>query len=114
MNGLMTPFSSTLRDDDDGEAERHGVYEPVVVEGQTPSENSSRWLFCSQKYKKTQIVYFVQIIILFLVIAVSLLNLTLPLYINVDTPNKKVWMFLLAASFGILLPNPKLSKGDGR
>ena len=51
------------------------------------------------------VVFFVQIIIVYVVILTSLVNLTLQ---RGDNSEQKLWIALLSSSLGYLLPNPSI------
>ena len=55
------------------------------------------------KYGKPDVILFTfQILLIFTVVCVSLLNLTL------QWGNQNLWTVILTASFGYIMPNPKL------
>ena len=58
------------------------------------------WKCCGRKVPQTEIVYFSQIIILYLIIIMFIFNLT---YKN---ENKDLWLALLTYCLGCLLPSP--------
>lgn len=60
------------------------------------------WRFCGYGLDKTQVVYFSQIIIIYIIIITCILNLSLK---NGDS---NLWTALLSSSLGYLLPSPKL------
>ncbi|MEK6265328.1 MAG: hypothetical protein N2B06_11260 [Clostridium sp.] len=62
------------------------------------------WNILGYSVPKQEVVYFCQIIILYIVIIVSLINL------SVQNGDKNLWISLLSASIGYLLPNPTLQK----
>lgn len=67
------------------------------------SEGSHKWHFCGQKFPKSEIVFFVQVILVYIVVITSIVNLTL------GSQDNKLWISLLSSSIGYLLPNPKIS-----
>ena len=64
----------------------------------------SRWKVCWQEVPRREVIFFVQVIILYVVICVSLANLTL------GVGNQTLWSSLLAGSLGYLLPSPTIGK----
>jgi hypothetical protein len=66
------------------------------------SRTSSKWDFFGKILPKSEIVFFTQIIIIYIVIIVSIVNLTL------DHTADKLWIALLSSSIGYILPNPKI------
>jgi hypothetical protein len=65
----------------------------------------SHWWIFGQKFPKNEVVFFVQIIIVYVVILTSLVNLTLR---RGDNSDQKLWIALLSSSLGYLLPNPSI------
>jgi hypothetical protein len=66
----------------------------------------SHWWIFGQKFPKNEVVFFVQIIIVYVVILTSLVNLTLQRGDN--SGEQKLWIALLSSSLGYLLPNPSI------
>ena len=61
-----------------------------------------KWNFFGAKVPKNEIVYLCQIILLYIVICISITNLTL------EKGDKNTWLVLLSSCLGYILPNPKL------
>ena len=59
------------------------------------SNRSSRWKFFGQNLPRSEIVFFVQVIMVYIVAIVSVVNLTINRY------NDKLWIALLSSSIGI-------------
>ena len=57
-----------------------------------------------KKMPKSELMFFVQVLLIYIVVLTSIVNLT----INAD--NGKLWTALLSSSLGYLLPNPSLRK----
>ena len=74
--------------------------------GSGPSNNelNGRWHFFSHKFPKSEVVFFVQVIIIYTVVITSIVNLSL------EAENQRLWISLLSSSVGYLLPNPTLKK----
>ncbi len=72
------------------------------VDVESGSRTSSRWDFFGKLIPRSEIVFFTQVIIVYIVIIVSIANLTL------GHPDNKLWIALLSSSLGYLLPNPKI------
>lgn len=66
------------------------------------SNTGSVWRICGHTFPKSEIVFFTQIIILYVVICTSLGNLT------IGTDNNTLWTSLLGTSLGSLMPNPRI------
>ena len=63
---------------------------------------SSKWNCFGYKFPRREVVYFSQIIMIYIVILFCLLNLTL----NVGASN--LWVALLGSCLGYLLPQPSI------
>ncbi len=69
------------------------------------SENSShKWNVLGWHYPKSEIVFFVQIVLIYTVVITSIVNLTL------YKDEGKLWTALLSSSLGYILPNPSLKR----
>ena len=66
--------------------------------------SNSKWTVCWQEVPSREVIFFAQVIILYVVICVSLANLSLGI------GNQTLWASLLAGSLGYLLPSPRLGK----
>lgn len=62
------------------------------------------WTLMGKNVPKAQIVYFGQIIIVYIIIITSIVNLSLQNGIS------ELWISLLSSCLGYILPNPKLKK----
>ena len=60
------------------------------------------WTVFGQNIPKAEIVFFTQVIILYVVIGVSLFNL------STGKADSNLWTALLSSSLGYMLPNPSL------
>lgn len=66
-----------------------------------PSTASDSWVFLGTKLPKSEIVFFSQIIILYIVIITCIVNLSIG-------NESEMWLILLSTSLGAILPNPDL------
>lgn len=68
------------------------------------SENSSRdvWGVFGYSVPKMEVVFFSQIVVLYLVIITCLINL------SIGASSSELWVSLLSACIGYLLPNPSI------
>ena len=66
--------------------------------------SSNRWTVCWQEVPSREVIFFTQVIILYVVICISLSNLSLGI------GNQTLWSSLLAESLGYLLPSPTIGK----
>ena len=71
------------------------------------SRASGNWCFLGESVPRSEIVFFVQIIIVYSVIITSLFNLSQ----GVEPQN--LWIALLSSSLGYVLPNPNLRTNNG-
>jgi hypothetical protein len=73
--------------------------------GVAPARSSSQtWNMFGYAVPKQEVVFFSQVIILYIVILIGLVNIIL------DKGDKNLWLSLLSGSIGYLLPNPSLKK----
>ncbi len=66
------------------------------------NESGDRWTFMGSNIPKSEIVYFCQIIIVYIIAIAAVVNLSMG---NALT---EVWISLLSSCIGYILPNPKL------
>ena len=75
------------------------------VDVDVPSETSSKpWTFAGKDIPSSEIVFFSQIIVVYMVIITCIVNLSLH-----NEPNN-LWIALLSSCLGYILPNPAISK----
>ena len=74
----------------------------LVMEVSSQHSHSSQWKVFGHVFPRAEIVYFSQIILIYIVVLTSLANLSLGR--DPDT----LWTSLLATSVGILLPQPHI------
>jgi hypothetical protein len=85
----------------------HGnVMDPVGI-ADSGSSSTHRWPVCGSRLPKDEIVFACQIIVIYVVIALSLVNLTL--YRN-EADSKQLWTALLSSCLGYILPNPSIKR----
>lgn len=72
------------------------------------ASSSSNWNFFGRSFPKNEIVFFCQVIILYIVIITCIVNLT----IKHNDSDGKLWIALLSSSLGYLLPNPSIRRQD--
>lgn len=70
----------------------------------TPVSDREIWNILGYSIPRQEVVFFSQIIILYIVIITSLINLSL------QNGSQNLWISFLSASIGYLLPNPSLKK----
>lgn len=74
----------------------------VVYDGDNQERGS--WIFCDQRFPRSEIVFIVQTVLIFLLVAVSITCLALSQTCEETT----VWVAILSSSVGYMLPAPKL------
>ena len=77
-----------------------------MEEGEQTSTTSlqSRWCFMGQNVPKAEIVYFCQMIIVFIIVIASVINL------STQEKHIELWVSLLSGCTGYILPNPQIYK----
>ena len=68
------------------------------------TQSEHQWHFCGQGVPKSEIVFFCQTLIVYIVILTSIYNLT------TQKGDSNLWTALLSSSLGYLLPNPTIKK----
>lgn len=69
------------------------------------SNTSSRqWIFCGDKIPKDEIVFFAQVVAIYIVLIASVFSLVS------DRGEVHIWTGLLGSCIGYLLPNPTLKR----
>jgi hypothetical protein len=71
---------------------------------ETEDTHSDKWHLLGTRVPKTEIVYFCQMIIVYIIIIASVVNL------SIQNGSSELWISLLSSCIGYALPNPKLKK----
>jgi len=66
------------------------------------STHSERWQLMGSKLPKSEIVYFCQMIMVYVIIVTSIVNLSL------QNGKNELWITLLSSAIGYALPSPTL------
>jgi len=74
--------------------------------GNSDGSGSTEWRLCHQNYKRSQIVYMLQVTLVYIIVIASIVNLA------VGSQHQSIWIALLGASTGVLLPSPTLKRDD--
>lgn len=84
--------------DPTGRSENH------LIEQDKHSNNSngSKWHLFGRHVPRSEIVFFFQVILVYIVVIVSIVNL------SIGRSNDKLWIALLSSSLGYILPCPNL------
>ena len=64
----------------------------------------TNWFVFGLHITKTEVVYFTQVVILYIIIIAALINISL------SNDGNQIWIGLLGSCIGYLLPNPNLIK----
>lgn len=64
--------------------------------------NNGKWHLFGKYCPRSEIVFFVQVVLVYIVVIVSIVNLTL------GRADDKLWIALLSSSIGYILPSPNL------
>ena len=75
-----------------------------AMEERTPSRTSQDWYFCNKRLPRGQITYFCQMIIIYIVIITSIVNL------SINNGDKTLFITLLSSAVGVVLPTPGIKK----
>ena len=67
------------------------------------SSHGGRWNVFGNEVPKEEIVFFTQVILIYVIAITSIVNLTM------DAKNDTLWTSLLSASLGYMLPAPNLN-----
>lgn len=108
----MEPWNNNNDQPDSAEA-LHKIEEEDVVElrpiRRPPSSRKSvLWDLCGKRVPRGEIVFFFQIILIYVAVCVSLYNLSLG-----GGPDR-LWVALLSSCLGYLLPNPSIDPPSRR
>jgi hypothetical protein len=71
--------------------------------GRQACVHSDHWISCCGHVPKNQVVFITQVVIAYIVIIVSLVNITF------STENTCLWATLSSGTIGYLLPSPSIS-----
>lgn len=71
-----------------------------VRNSEQSSNTGSKWKCCHHTVPRDEIQYFVQIILVYLIVIASMINLSL------DIPPKNLWISLASAGTAYILPQP--------
>ena len=76
----------------------------IDVHQNDTQSNGGKWHCLSTRVPRTEIVYFCQMTVVYIVIITSIINLSM------DNESKDLWISLLSSSIGYALPSPNLKK----
>ena len=87
---------------------------PIEMTNGSPVNSNSKspvnWNFFGSRAPKSEIQFFVQVVILYSVIIASIVNLSI---YKADNEFSKVWISLLSGCLGLALPNPSIKHKYG-
>ena len=72
------------------------------------SSQKVKWIWCGRSVPKSEIVYFTQMIILYIVICTSLVMLAM------KNEDGHLWAGMLGSCLGYILPNPKIKTNKNK
>jgi hypothetical protein len=87
------------------EREEHLDTRLSTAHDMTDSTSGRSWPFLGHRFPKSEVVFFMQVILIYIVVITSIINLSL--YKGQDG---NLWTALLSSSLGYLLPNPNLKR----
>jgi hypothetical protein len=70
------------------------------------SDTKNKWDLCCSSVYKSEVVFFCQILFLFTILIFSMVQITL------KATNIEIYFSLISTIIGVLIPQPKMSKGD--
>ena len=85
--------------------------EPIVVVEQRkhePRPTTRLWNMFGRRVPRSEIVFFCQTVIIYIVVVTSLVNITL------QNGPVNLWIALLGSGLGYLLPHPSIDKSETR
>ena len=68
--------------------------------------SNQKWKLFNAHVPRSEIVFFVQVLLVYIVVITSIVNLT------IGNKDPKLWIALLSGHIGYLLPNPTLRKKE--
>ena len=68
------------------------------------TDSNSTWPVCWQKIPKEEVIYFTQVLLIYIVVVACLVNLSL------EFGTQSLWSSLLSGCLGYLLPNPTIAR----
>ena len=77
----------------------------VVARDNSLNDGSQQWLMCGRPFPRSEVKFFSQVIILYIVIITCLVNLSIA-----NAELKSVWISLMSYAMGCILPSPSISK----
>lgn len=79
--------------------------ERIEMNNETTSESSERvWTCCNEDVPSNEMVFFSQVIIVYIVIITCIINLSL------QNDPRDLWVALLSSCLGYILPSPALDR----
>ncbi len=71
---------------------------------ESTNQDQDRWIILGKVVPKQEVVFFTQVLILYILIFTCIINLSL-------NTSSQLWSSLLSTSVGILLPSPSIKAG---
>jgi hypothetical protein len=101
MKEATTNIDQNMADSHPNGAERETF---IPVPDEESQSNGDRWPLLGTRVPQAEIVYFCQMLIVYIIIITSIINLSL------KNGSNELWISLLSSCIGYALPSPKLLK----
>lgn len=75
----------------------------------TESASNTKWLVCQRKIPKEEVIYFAQVILIYVVVLACIVNISIG-----DDVNHTLWSSLLSGCLGYMLPNPTIVRSSSK
>ena len=75
-----------------------------MIDSGSNHSSGAHWPLCGRRFPKSEVVFFCQVIVIYIVIGISLVNLT------VGTDSQQLWSILLTSAIGYILPSPTIKQ----
>ena len=80
------------------------IFRGKMLERMSTENLQTKWCFFGQNVPKAEIVYFCQMIIVFIIVIAAVVNL------STQNGSIELWVSLLSGCTGYILPNPSINK----
>jgi hypothetical protein len=84
-----------------GRTDQSQIHSPIEMADE--NENVERWNLLGKRLPKSEIVYFCQMVVVYIIMITSIINLSL------QNGKVELWLTLLSSAIGYALPNPSMS-----
>ena len=101
---MLTDETTDLTTTTSAETQNTGNRKPEQAGFQPEDTSSEKWTLFGQKHRQSKVVYFTQVVILYVIVLTALVN------ISIGSKDFNLWNTLLSTSIGLILPAPKLKR----